>query len=94
MKILLPFDQSASSEHAIRFLEGYRGEKASATPVLLNIQSPSIEFWASMSEPLLEKALLEVAERITSAAFILGIPSSEIRRRRPWGRPRSAAGRY
>ena len=66
MKILLPFDQSASSEQAIGLLEAYGGDRAGTTPVLLNVQSPSIEFWASMSAPLLEKAQLEAAERIVA----------------------------
>jgi len=64
MKILLPFDQSASSEEAIGLLEAYRGERASTTAVVLNVQSPRIEFWASMSEPLLQEAQLAAAERI------------------------------
>ena len=66
MKLLLPFDQSASSEQAIGLLEAYRGDRAGTMPVLLNVQSPSIEFWASMSGPLLETAQLEAAERIVA----------------------------
>ena len=66
MKILLPFDRSSSSEEAIGLLEAYRGEKAGIVPILLNVQSASIEFWSSMSAPLLENAQLEAAERIVA----------------------------
>ncbi len=65
MKILLPFDRSASSEPAIRFLEAYQGCRSDITPLLLNVQSPPYHLWpASLPEPVLEEVLLEAAEDI------------------------------